>query len=311
MQTVLITGGTGLVGSALTKQLLSQNYKVIILSRSVQSSTLQGLSFAQWNIEKGEIDESALQSADIIVHLAGANVAKKRWTEKRRKEILNSRVLGSALLYNTLKKCSHKIKKIVSASAIGWYGTDPSIPNPAPFTENKSSSDDFLGNTCLAWEQSVKAFRELEIDYALLRTGIVLSNRGGAFEAFLKPLRFGFASVLGKGNQVISWIHINDLVSMYMEAIRNKSVKGIYNAVAPEPVNNRNLNLELARQLRGRYYTVLPVPKFVLSMVMGEMADEVLKSATISCEKILQTGFEFQFPTIKQAIENLVSNKEV
>ena len=305
MSTVLITGGTGLIGRALTKELVSKGYTVIILTRDKRRHKAAGnISYAEWNVEKQTIDKDAVAKADFIIHLAGANVAEGRWTEKRKKEILNSRVQSGALIVKAIKETPNTIKAVVSASAIGWYGPDPQIPNPKPFVESDSAANNFLGNTCRQWEAAIQPVMEAGTRLVILRTGIVLSNEGGAYAEFKKPLNLGIASVLGSGKQVISWIHIADLVRLYIEAIENNRLSGIYNAVAPNPVNNKALISEMARQ-RKKFYIKAPVPAFVLKAMLGEMSVEVLKSATVSSHKIESTGFQFMFSDIGTAIYNL------
>ncbi len=264
--TVLITGGTGLVGKALTKALLAKGYEVIVLSRATSNSqkSVAGLSYAQWDINEQTIDAAAVAKADYIVHLAGAGVADKRWSQKRKEEIVSSRVKSGELLVKALKETDNKVKAVISASAIGWYGPDPVIPNPNPFSEADAPANDFLGNTCRQWEASTEAIKALDKRVVIFRIGIVLSKDGGTLKEFIKPLRFGTAAILGNGKQIISWIHIDDLVGLYINAIENETLNGTYNAVTPSPVSNKQLTLALAKQRNGRWYIPIPVPGFVL-----------------------------------------------
>jgi uncharacterized protein (TIGR01777 family) len=309
MMTVLITGGTGLVGKALTKALLEKGYHVIVLSRTLDNSQKKatGLSHAQWNINEQTIDAAAVAKADYIIHLAGAGVADERWSKKRKKEIVDSRVKSGELLVKALKETDNKVKAVISASAIGWYGPDPVIPNPNPFKETDKPANDFLGQTCKQWETSTEAIRTLDKRVVIFRIGIVLSKDGGALKEFIKPLRFGMAAILGNGKQIISWIHIDDLVGLYINAIENEQLNGTYNAITPSPVSNKQLTLALAKQRNGRWFIPIPVPAFVLKIVLGEMSIEVLKSATVSSEKILLTGFSFHYPSIQGALQQLMT----
>ena len=305
MATVLITGGTGLVGKALGHALLEKGYTVIILSRQTnQQSAVANLTYAIWDVEEQTIDKEAVTIADYIIHLAGAGVADKRWTKKRKQEIVLSRVESSKLIVESMKTIPNKVKSVISSSAIGWYGPDSVIPNPQPFTENDPADDSFLGNTCKKWEESIDAVTQSGIRLVKLRTGIVLSKEGGALKEFIKPLKFGIAAILGNGKQIISWIHINDLVSMFIAAIENENMNGVYNAVAPNPVSNKELTLQLVKS-RNKFFIPVHVPSFILKIVLGEMSIEVLKSSTVSCEKIQGTGFTFDFPDIRTALENL------
>lgn len=305
MQTVLITGGTGLVGKALTTALLATGYKVIILSRSTEGKkNSENILYARWDIKKQQIDLPALQQADHIIHLAGAGVVEKRWTIAYKKEIVESRTESSRLLIDALQKNTNKVKTIVSASAIGWYGADADPVKP--FTETDPAADSFLGNTCKLWEASIEPVISLGKRLVKLRTGIVLSNDGGALAEFKKPIRLGAAAILSHGKQIVSWIHIDDLCRMFVHAIENENMQGSYNAVAPQPVSNKALTISLAKAMNGKLYIPIHVPAFVLKLMMGESSIEVLKSTTVSCNKIADTGFVFNFTAIDTALSNLV-----
>lgn len=305
MSTVLITGGSGLIGNALTKLLLEKGFEVIIFTRNPekQKPVSAKLSYAQWNIDEQMIDKAALAKADHIIHLAGAGIADKRWSKKRKKEILESRTKSSDLIVDSLKNVPNKVKTVVSASGIGWYGQDPVIPNPKAFAEDSPASNDFLGNTCRQWEESIEPVTQLGKRLVKLRTGIVLSIDGGALKKFMKPLKFGVATILGNGKQIISWIHIDDLARVFLSAIENNRMIGVYNAVTSNPVSNKELVIQLAKS-RKKLFIPFHVPTFMLKLILGEMSIEVLKSATVSNEKILKAGFNFQFPGIAEALGN-------
>jgi len=289
--------------------LLDKGYHVIILTRSngKKSKPGENVSYAGWDIRTRKIDIDAIAQADYIIHLAGASVAEKRWTKKRKKEIIDSRVESSKLIVENLKLNPNKVKAVISASAIGWYGADPFIPNVAPFEEIHPASDDFLGKTCKLWEESINPLTESGIRLVKLRTGIVLSKEGGALKEFIKPLKFGVATILGNGKQIISWIHIDDLVGMFITAIENEKLSGVYNAVAPAPVSNKELTIQLAKA-RNKFYIPFYVPSFILIIVLGEMSVEVLKSATVSSKKIQNAGFSFLYPGIDESLKNLIKN---
>jgi uncharacterized protein len=306
MATVLITGGTGLIGQALTKELLSKGYEVIILTRNPnkEKQTASQVSYVGWNLAAQTIDEKAIQKADYIVHLAGANVAGGRWTEKRKKEIVESRTKSGQLLVKALKQIPNKIKTVITASAIGFYGPDPIIPNPKPFVETDPADNSFLGRTCVQWESAIDPVIESGKRLVKFRTGIVLSNDSGAYAEFKKPLKFGIASVLGSGKQMVSWIHIKDIASLYLYAIENEKIEGVYNAVAPQPVSNKKLIETMAREKAG-FSVTAHVPEFVLKTMLGEMSIEVLKSATVSNKKTEAAGYVFMFPGIEAAVKNL------
>jgi uncharacterized protein (TIGR01777 family) len=311
----MITGGTGMIGTALSKMLADSGYNVIILSRNPLETAKEHdykgrevyfrdngrVYYSRWDIDREYIDPSAIAEADYIIHLAGAGVAEKRWTESRKREILESRTRSSEFIVKALKEHPNKVRAVISSSAIGWYGPD----NGKPFVETDPANQDFLGKTCEAWERSISGVEALGKRLVILRTGIVLSNEGGALKEFRKPLRMGVAAVLGSGDQVISWIHVEDLCRLYMHAIDEKEMSGVFNAVAPNPATNKELTHLLSEHVtKGRAFSV-NVPAFVLKIALGEMSVEVLKSATVSCAKVQATGFQFIYPRLDRAIASL------
>lgn len=293
-----------MIGTALSNALIDKGHDVIILTRDAAGREGKpGVRYAAWDVEKQTIDTAAVQEADYIIHLAGANVAEKRWTEKRKQEIVDSRVQSGQLLAKTLQENENKVQAVISASAIGWYGVDLSVPNLRPFVEKDDSAPDFLGDTCVQWEQSLAPLIEMGKRVVWLRTGIVLSNEGGAYPAFKKPTKLGVAAILGDGKQIVSWIHINDLVQLYIAAMENESWRGAYNAVAPQPVSNQQLIEAIAKE-KGTALK-LHVPEILLKIALGEMSIEVLKSTTVSCAKAETEGYGFQFKNIEAAVHDL------
>jgi uncharacterized protein (TIGR01777 family) len=304
MSTILITGGTGLIGTALSTLLRERGHRVLILSRHAAPGNPDVF---QWDYTKATLDAEAIRQADHIIHLAGAGVADRRWTAKRKNIILESRTHTSALLAKALADIPNKVQTVVSTSGIGWYGPDPAIPNPNPFEESAPADVDFLGDTCRQWEAAIAPVTDLGKRLVILRVGPVLSTNGGMLAEFRKPVRLGVAPILGSGKQVISWIHIDDLCRIYAEAIEREELKGVYNAVAPHPADNRTLTLAIARQSKGRYFVPVYVPSFLLNWMLGEMSVEVLKSTTVSAKKIRTAGFQFIFPSIDTALADLRS----
>ena len=306
MTTVIITGRTGTIGTGLSHLLAKKGYKVIIFTRNTErkKTTPANISFAKWDIETGLIDKNAIQEADYIIHLAGASVAEKSWTDERKEVLLESRTQSGAFLVNTLRETPNKIKAFISASASGYYGADNLLSLNDGFTEDDPAATDFLGDICKEWEESIEPVTELGIRLVVLRTGIVLSKKGGAYVEFAKPTKFKVAPVLGDGKQIVSWIHEEDICNMYLYAIENDRLAGPYNAVAPNPVENKELIYAIARS-KNRWFIPVRVPGFVLNLALGELSVEILKSAHLSSKKIASEGFQFQFPEIMEAAHDL------
>ncbi|MBF6642428.1 TIGR01777 family protein [Flavobacterium sp. J49] len=297
---ILITGATGLIGKELVTLLLAKNHTVHYLTTSkAKIEDKPNCTGFYWNPQQGKIDESCIYGVDVIIHLAGANIAK-RWTNAYKQEIIESRTLSAELLFNLVKKTPNQVKQIISASGTAIY------PDSIDLVYNeatKESEDSFLSNVVKKWEASVNVFQVLGIKVCKLRTGIVLANHGGALPEMTKPIKLGFGSVMGSGKQIQSWIHINDLVALYHFAIE-KQLEGIYNAVTPNPISNETLTKTIAKSLNKTLW--LPnTPEFMMKLILGEMAYLLFSSKHLSAQKVLDLGFQFQFPEIKQAIHHL------
>ncbi|RXP63641.1 TIGR01777 family protein [Lutibacter sp. HS1-25] len=298
MKTILITGGTGLIGKYLSVLLRSKGYKVTVLSRSNSEAP----NSYYWNIEGKFIEAEAIKEADYIIHLAGAGIADERWTKNRKKELIDSRVDSTKLLYENVLKLNPHIKGFIAASGIGYYGATTS---EKIFTENDEIGTDFIASICKLWENESLKFDAINIRTVILRTGIVLAANGGAYQKMSKPIKLGIGSVLGNGKQYVPWIHIKDLCNMYISAIENENIHGIYNAVSPEHTTNEVLTKNIALSLNKKI--ILPnTPGFVLKTLLGKMAEILLEGSRVSAEKILATGFNFEYPTLKSALKNLL-----
>lgn len=293
MKNILITGGSGLVGKAITRILEKNGYQVAWLSRGLQ----QKKSFL-WDVEKQEIDQSAIEWSDAIIHLAGTGVAEKRWTSERKKDILKSRTESTRLLCEAIQKANKKPEAFISASAVGFYGFDT---GDTLKTEDAQPGNDFLAEVVVAWEAEVEKIEALGVRTAILRIGIVLDKTGGALGEMLKP---PVAAPLGSGEQWMSWIHIQDLARLFVFALENPDMKGKYNAVAPNPAKNKELTREAAKA-KGKVFLGLGVPEFVLKLILGEMAAMVLGGNRVSAEKTLETNFQFEFPSLDLALKDL------
>lgn len=299
-----------MIGKAVSQLLIEKGHDVVVLTRGGATTAGDRYRLAHWAPDKGTIDVAAVQEADYIINLAGAGVADKRWSKRRKREIVESRVHSGELLVKTLRENDNKVKAVLSASGIGWYGDDARrARGKEAFTETDPPDQEFLGKTCQLWEGSVDGIADLPGKRLVkFRIGVALSSKGGALIEFLKPIRFGVATILGSGRQVISWIHIDDLARLFLFAIENDSIRGIYNAVASQPVTNRNFMLKLAEKVKGRFYIPFYVPSFILKIVVGGLSIEVLKSATVSNTKISQAGFQFLYPTIEPALQDLTKH---
>lgn len=304
MKTILITGGTGLVGTRLSEMLQQLGYQVLHLSRK-QNLSAKFPAYA-WDIEAKHIDEEALLRADAIVHLAGSNIAETPWNEAKRKAILDSRIDSSALLYEKLKSLPHHVKTFVAASAIGIYGIDTG-DRWLHETETPNDGAGFPAFVTREWEKAVAPIGELPIRLVTLRIGIVLAKEGGALPQMAAPVRFGVGAALVSGKQYTSWIHIDDLCAMFIAAIDNENMRGTYNAAAPEPVSNQKLTKKIATVLHRPLW--LPnVPLFALKLIAGEMAEVVAGSNRVSSEKMMKSGFQYQFADLKNALQNLLAS---
>ena len=298
---VLITGGSGLVGSRLTELLLAQNYSVSHLSRSPGNPSSPVTTY-QWDIKKQSIDPQALAEADYVIHLAGAGVADQRWTDERKQAILSSRTESTKLLHDAIAQEPSTIKAFVSASAIGIYGADT---GEKLLTEESPAASDFLANVVAHWEAAVDAVEALGIRTVKYRIGIVLSPDGGALPPIARTVRWGVGAPLGSGEQYLSWIHIDDLCRLFIYALENEQVAGVYNAVGPQPVTNQQLTQAVARALH-RPLWMPNVPGFALKLALGELATAVLGGNRVSCQKIEDAGFGHKFDKVEVALADLL-----
>ncbi|CAM3320650.1 TIGR01777 family oxidoreductase [Aquirufa ecclesiirivi] len=292
---ILITGGTGFIGKELQKQLRSSGYEVVILSRS-------GGDF-HWDPSKGEMDFRALEGVDAIIHLAGAGIAEKRWTESRKEELIQSRVQSSQTLYQAMKQHPHQVHTLISASGIGYYGADT---GERLCEESTEPGQDFIASCTQAWEGSLKGIEGLGIRVVKFRIGLVMGNGGGIFPVLQKPIRWFVGANIGTGKQWQSWIHLKDLIGMFQWALQEKTMQGVYNAVAPEPLRQSELNQQLARAMHRPLF--LPaVPAFALRLVLGEMAVLVTGGNLVSSDRIQkEAGFSFRFVRFSEALKDLI-----
>jgi uncharacterized protein len=295
---VLITGASGAIARVLSKKLENQ-YSIRFLTRKKEAE-----NEFEWDLENQIVDENAFENVSHIIHLAGANISEKRWTEDRKRELISSRVASAKLILNTLKKKNLKLKSFISASGINFYGTKTT---DKIFTENDAPGNDFLSEVVVVWEKAADEFKEQNISERVvkIRTAVVLSKNEGALAKMMTPIKFGIGSPLGSGKQYMPWIHIDDICSIYEFALKNPEVEGSYNASAPQHTTNENLTKLIAKVL-NKPLLMPNVPTFILKLIFGELADALLEGSRASSEKIEKAGFEFQFPDLKMALEDLL-----
>jgi uncharacterized protein (TIGR01777 family) len=299
-QKVLITGGTGLIGKRLTEMLLKKGYEVAYLSRKKEN--IPSVKVYEWDVSKGYIEAGAIENTDHLIHLAGAGVADERWTEKRKQIIISSRVDSINLIARHLKEKNIQLSSFISASGSSYYGEDT---GDIQHTEQSPAGHDFLSHVTLVWEKAADSIAEMGVRTVKLRTGIVISTKGGAIPKMALPSKFGFGAPLGSGKQWISWIHVDDLCNMYIRAMTDDSWHGAYNAVAAGPVTNEELTRQICEVLHKPQW--LPnVPSFALRLAFGEMANVVLGSSYIVNKRIdTETDFTYQFGGLRKALEDV------
>ncbi len=288
MKKILIGGGSGFIGSALGVFLENRGFEVAILSRKTNHSTFKTFN---WDYESNYIDRQSVEYADVIINLVGENVGAGRWTKNRKRKILESRIKTTQLLFDAVKNCLSPPRQIVSASAIGIYGLKN---DGVKCDEGSPPGNDFLAGVVRAWEYEVLKFRELGLRTSILRLGLVLSTQGGALPKMMKPTYIGLASALGDGRQIMPWIALDDLLEMFYFVMRNERINSVYNAVAPEIINNCEFMKMLAEKM-GKPFFMPPVPAFVFKVLWGEMSQILLCGRAISTDKIQDEGFEYKY----------------
>jgi len=295
---ILIIGGSGLVGSKLSAVLREKGHQVRCMgqNRSIESS-----DYFLWNVKNKYYDASAFNDIDTIINLAGAGVAEKRWSTKRKAEIRNSRIESTKFLFSILSEINHNVSTVIAASAIGYYGNNQSDM----MVEESVAGTDFLATVVCDWENQINRLKTLNIRVVVLRIGVVLSTKGGALEMMALPVKWGAGSALGSGSQPVSWIHILDLCNIFVFFLSKNSLAGVYNAVSPCVSTNKEMVRLIASVLRRPLW--LPaIPGFILNLVLGQRAELVLSGCNVSSNKIEKCGFRFSYPDLKLALKNLL-----
>jgi uncharacterized protein len=300
-EVVLITGASGMIAQELSKK-IAQEFIVRFLTRKKQKSNEY-----EWDIKKGTVDESAFEDVSHIIHLAGANISEKRWTDERKKELISSRVDSAKLLLNTVRKKNIKLKSFISASGINYYGTETT---EKVYTEEDQPGNDFLSEVVILWERAADDFKEQNLAERVvkIRTAVVLSEKEGALKKMMVPIQYWIGSPLGSGKQYMPWIHLEDICSVYEFALKNTEMDGAYNSVAPDHTTNKNLTKQIAGVLKKPLF--MPnVPTFVLKLIFGELANALLEGSRASSQKIRDLGFQFKFPHLKEALKDLLTKE--
>lgn len=299
---VLLTGGTGFIGKHLTDVLIESGFTVSILSRSNRKNT-PSITYYKWNLKDDFIEKDAILNADSIIHLAGEGIVEKRWTKKRKKAILESRVKPIDLIFSILKENNKTLDAFISASAVGIYGA---ITSQEICTEQTTPANDFLGTTCQKWEAATDEITSLGIRTVKIRTGIVLGKGEGFLKKITPSFKAGFGAILGTGKQYIPWIHVEDLCQIYLKAIVDTEMQGAYNATITDNTTNATLSRILAH-FYGYSIWLPNIPEFLLKLSLGEMSIAVLEGQRISSEKIQDAGFEFQYNDIEATLSTSMS----
>ncbi|HBT85615.1 MAG TPA: TIGR01777 family protein [Porphyromonadaceae bacterium] len=299
MKTVLITGGSGMIGRRLSELLIEKGYKVIWLSRERYVKAV--IPRYRWDYRKGEIDSEALEQADIIIHLSGSNLGEGAWTRSKKQTIVESRVLTARLLLDTLKKLDKKPEAFISASAVGYYGmhTDEKVYDE----DDLPARNDFLSRTCKKWEAAAFNFKkELDTRTVALRTSFVIYKNSPALNKLKLPVKFGLGAPIGTGKQFFSWIHLDDLCRLYIKSVEDVGMEGVFNAVSPDQITNAEFMRLLAKEMKRPFF--LPnIPAFILRIIMGEASGMVLEGSRISSQKVIDKGYKFKFDTFIEAIK--------
>lgn len=300
---IIVTGATGLIGKKLTTALIQRGDEIVIFSRNInkaKSNFPEAKNFVEWDYHKPEIWKSQLEKSDAVVHLAGTNLFAKRWNESFKRKVIESRKISTQNLTEAIKSCKNKPEVFISASGIGYYGDC----GDSVLSEESPAGNDFLADVCKVWESESAKVENFGLRNVRVRTGLVLSTEDGALKQMLPSFKFFIGGPLGNGNQWASWLHIDDIVRIYVHAIDNKKLTGAVNAAAPNPVRMKEFAHTLGKVLKRP--SLFPVPKFMLKIVVGEAAEVVTASQRIDVKKLLESGYQFKFTELESALRNLL-----
>lgn len=298
----MIAGATGFIGNELIKKLNKKGHEIVVLTRNLESAKFRipvHCKVVTWDPSSKSIEPSELKGVDAVINLAGENIADGRWSSERKRELINSRVNSVRRLIDAMKFMEKKPQSFVSASAVGFYGDR----GDEFLSEDDTKGHGFLSDVCKAWEDEILRANDLGVRTVAYRIGMVLGHDGGALSKILPPFKLGAGGRLGSGAQWMSWVHIEDLVNMLIYAIENPNINGIYNAVSPNAITNKDFTKTLGRVLNR--FTIFPVPKFVLKIALGELSDLLLGSQRVDSKKIRDAGFEFQYAYLEDALKEV------
>jgi uncharacterized protein (TIGR01777 family) len=300
MEKILIGGGSGFIGKALSEKLTSEGYDINIFTRNPDQDSPYKLFY--WNPPENFADDKAFEGISCIINLTGENISGKRWSKKQKEKIEKSRKESTELFRQKINDHKLNIKKYISSSAIGYYGT---FNSEKIFKEDDPPGNDFLSEVCMIWENAVNKIKDDGIQTAILRTGVVFNKEGGAFPKLIQTLKYNNLAVLGSGKQYIPWIHIEDLTSMILYLIKNNKLTGVYNAVGPVSYTQKTI-LKKIQEYSKKKMILTKIPGFILKLIFGEMASILLYGSRISSEKIEKSGFEFKYRKFEDALTELI-----
>ncbi len=306
MKSILITGGTGLIGKKLLSKFSKNVFNIYVLTRK-KSFKEDGINYLHWDPINGLLDINKIKNLETIIHLVGESIARKRWTNKQKKIIINSRIRTTQLLFREIKKLKTKPLTIISASAVGIYKSNTLVPQ----SEDGVLDSGFLSEVVMMWEQEINKFKSLGIRTIILRIGIVISKNGGMIKSILPIFRYGLGVPLGNGSQIMSWIHIDDLVRIILYCQINTKMKGYINAVSPYPVTNNEFTLKFSKILNTfRFPSFIKAPSFIIRFLFGEMSDLIINGKNVSANKILKSNFSFLYENIEDALIDILKKNK-
>lgn len=298
---VLISGGSGFIGSHLISLLSKKGYEIAVLSRGSKKSDLPNVEFFHWDIKKKEIDSKALKNVNYVINMAGANIGSERWTEDRKKTIINSRTESTNFLYESVAEKSPELKCVISASAVGYYGT---FNSEKTLTEEDPNGNDFLAEVCRQWEESARQFEKIGARVVLLRQGPVLGKEGEIYQRMAGFAKWGINTAVGSGKQYLPWIYIDDLTKLYLFAMEHSTMTGAFNAVSGIDTNMNDFAKVLAHSLKKPVLTP-NAPAFVIKMLFGELSQSLLEGSKVSNKKLEKEGFEFKFKNLEEVLDKI------